>query len=118
MNAPFKTCTGCGTVWSDRQDFISDPEVVLCGYQPDFVNLEQGLFLFTHRRAGCGTTLALPVQVFSDLVQRPLLSPRLTGSPDCPTHCFRMNDLEPCPALCECAYVRDVMQLLRREAPG
>lgn len=97
---------------------MADSEVALCGYQPDFSDLEKGLFLFTHRRAGCGTTLALPVHVFSDLVQRPILSPRLTGQPGCPTHCLRMNDLEPCPALCECAYVRDVMQLLRKEAPS
>jgi len=114
MNPAFKTCPGCGAVWHDRKDFLKDPEIAICGYQPDFEDLERGLLLFNHLRAGRGTTFSVSVAAFSDLVMRPILSLRVAGSPDCPTHCFRMNDLEPCPMRCECAFVRDVIQVLRR----
>ncbi len=112
----FKVCSGCEKVWSTREDLLTDPEVTLNGYQPDFEDLEQGLFLFTHRRRNCGTTFALKVHLFSDLVKRPVLTPRQTGSDECRGYCLRQNSLEPCPVFCECAYVRDVIQIIRSKA--
>lgn len=32
---------------------------------------------------------------------------------DCPGYCLHADELAPCPASCECAFVRDVLQLVR-----
>jgi len=114
MTPAFKTCSVCGAVWATRRDFLADPEVVLCGYQPDFEDLDRGLFLFTHDRPGCGTTFAIPVAAFADLVPRPILSARLNDPDNPPAPCCRGNGLGPCPMQCECAFVRDVLRIIRK----
>ncbi len=118
MNDFFKICPGCGTVWKTRADLLKDPRLRICGYQPDFLDPRRGVFLFTHAVAGCETTFAIPASAFFDLVPRPLLSaPRLFGTAHCQGHCRNPRDLEPCEVLCECAYVRDVLQFLRGTRP-
>ena len=116
MTAPFRACSACGREWTDRKAFLSDPEVSLCGYQPDFEDLERGLLLFTHRRAGCETTLAVSVSAFSDLVPRPLLARRVDLMDGVPHRCLRMNETARCPDVCECAFVRDVLRLIENVA--
>jgi len=73
---PFKTCPNCSRLWKTLEDFLSDPELVLAGYQVAFEDLEGGLFYFNHLHNNCGTTLGLPVQEFTGLSRRPFLSPR------------------------------------------
>jgi hypothetical protein len=103
----------CDAVWEDRNRFLSDPQVLAVGYQADLEVLESGLFLFNHTRAGCGTTLVIEVGEFVDLSEGPVYRERLTGTEECPEYCLRPNDLSPCPRSCECAYVRDVLQVVR-----
>jgi hypothetical protein len=107
----YKRCNVCRTEWSSRDDFVGDPGTELVGYQVNFVDLERGLFLFGH---SCGTTLALSAAEFTDLYDGPIAQSRRTGEADCPGHCLRHDDLEPCPAHCECAFVRELLQTLRR----
>lgn len=109
--SPFKTCS-CGAEWADREAFLSDPDIQLVGYQADFEELQLGLILFNHR--SCRTTLALRVSVFRDLYDGPVFETRATGGPDCPGYCLHTGNLNPCPALCECAFVRAILQRLRR----
>lgn len=106
----FKTCPNCGKVWKDRYDFIDDLENEIVGYQVSFKELEAGLFLFYH---SCGTTLALPVAPFLDLYDGEIFEERATGSDECPEYCLQKDNLDPCPARCECAFVREIIQIIK-----
>lgn len=108
----FKNCPNCFAIWATRNQFLSDNDIVLVGYQVNFSKLHNGLFLFNH--ISCGATLALYVGVFDDLFQGKKYDKPLTGTADCPGYCLYHGQLERCPAECECAYVRDVMQLIRQ----
>ena len=109
----FKQCTLCGWKWEKRDEFLTDPGVKLVGYQVRFFQLTTGLFLFNHLAPDCLTTLAIPAGQFEDLYHGPVFQVRVTGTKACPGHCQRECDLEPCPQKCECAYVREIIQIVR-----
>jgi hypothetical protein len=109
-NLIFKRCTVCGFEWPSRTDFLSDPDIEMIGYQVHFEDLEAGFFLFNH---SCKGTLSVKAGLFKDLYKGPIFSQRATGSEDCPGHCLYEHHLAPCPAECECAYVREVIQVIR-----
>jgi hypothetical protein len=109
-DGPFKTCTFCGHVWDRRDDFLADPQVSLVGYQAFFPDLELGLFLFNHLE--CTTTLAIHAREFVDLYHGPIYGERMTDHEDCLSRCKDSWDLETCPNECECAYVREVVQVV------
>ncbi|MDF1590083.1 MAG: hypothetical protein P1P89_01105 [Desulfobacterales bacterium] len=106
----FKQCSSCGAKWSNRTRFLEDPSIKLIGYQVNFEALLAGFFLFNH---SCMTTLAIPAEAFEDLYDGPVFSERATGSEECPEHCIHENDLSPCPAHCECAFVREIIQSVK-----
>ncbi len=106
---PFKKCNKCGTQWGSRDNFLSDSDIELIGYQVNFKALTVGLFCFNH---SCKTTLAIYADAFMDLYDGPIFSERATGGDNCPGHCFHEHDLQPCPAECECASVREVLQIV------
>ncbi len=110
MSDAFKKCSNCGVEWQTREDFIHDEEVILLGYQPNFVMLSKGLFLFNHK---CGSTISVRVHFFADLYQGPMFDNSLTGSSECLGYCLHQNELRPCLAECECSYVRFVLGLLK-----
>ena len=107
----FKSCPNCRFEWRSREHFLDDPKVKMIGYQVNFQKLELGYFLFNH--TDCKTTIALEVNKFQDLSDGPIYKERKTGTDSCPTYCLNKHELEPCPEKCECAYVRDVMQIVR-----
>ncbi len=107
----FKTCPLCEENWPNRDQFLEDPQLELIGYQVDFEDVTLGLFLFNHHR--CGTTLAIRAELFKDLYHGPLYCIRRTGSETCPGFCLRSDELSACPADCECAWVREVLQVIR-----
>ena len=109
----FKQCTACKHYWENREQFLSDPGVSVIGYQANFAALEEGYFLFTHEEPDCRTTLAFQAGDFSDLYKGPIFEERLKGSAQCDGHCLRQGDIEPCSNKCECAYVRQVLQIVR-----
>lgn len=111
ISPAFKKCTYCSRRWQSREEFLADPATELIGYQINFENLQLGLFLFNH--AVCKTTLAIAASQFRDLYGGPVLHDRLTGTEQCPGYCLHQDALEACPAQCECAYVRQVMQVIR-----
>ena len=106
----FKQCTACGFKWSTRDRFLEDPDIELVGYQVNFVELLAGFFLFNH---SCGTTLAVLSEAFEDLYDGPVFTDRATGSEECQEHCLHEDDLSPCPAQCECAFVREIIQYIK-----
>jgi hypothetical protein len=106
----YKTCSACSRTWITRDRFLSDPDVVVIGYQAYFKELELGLFLFNH--TVCGTTLGIKAGNFVDLSSGPVFRERLTGTDQCPGYCIHECELSPCPQECECAYIRDVMNIV------
>lgn len=111
MNADmFKQCPACRFVWTSREQFLEDPMLNLVGYQVNVKRLSAGLFLFNH--SCIGSTLAVQALAFRDLYQGPVFSQRLSDDPSCPGHCLRQKDLQPCPLMCECSYVREILQIV------
>ncbi len=107
----FKRCPKCFFKWPQRFDFLSDPSLEVLGYQVNFGNLTAGIFLFNH---DCFGTLAVPAGAFKDLCHGPIFKERATGSRECPGNCLREDDLAPCPTRCECAYVREILQVVKK----
>ncbi len=102
----FKTCPKCHENWYSRDAFLRDPTIDLIGYQANFSVLELGLILFNH---GCGTTLAVHAQEFTDLHDGPVFAENLNASED-PCYCTRTFNTEPCPKRCSCKFGRDIIQ--------
>jgi hypothetical protein len=42
-----------------------------------------------------------------------MVEERKTGTEECPGYCLHQDELQPCPARCECAYVREIIQIIR-----
>lgn len=109
----FKKCPCCGYVWTTREELLSDPSVKMIGYQVNFEHLELGLFLFKHIYSDCGTAMAIEAGDFKDLYNGPIYAKPLRDTDKCPDYCLNKEDLRPCPAECECAYVREVIQIIK-----
>lgn len=109
----FKECTSCGRPWNTREDFLEDRNVALVGYQAIYLELTAGLFLFNHLEVGCLTTLAIPAALFWDLYEGAIFEERLLNTPRCAGHCLHSDDLKPCPNKCECAFVREILQIVK-----
>ena len=108
----FKECKVCGHKWATRQDFIDDQDVWVVCYQANFKKLTSGLLYFNHT---CKNTVALSADLFADLYDGPKFSESKTGSEACPGYCLHKDELRPCPAECECAYIREIVQLFEKK---
>ena len=106
----FKSCPLCNQKWLTRDDFLSDPKIKLLGYQVNFDALTLGIILFNHET--CLDTFGVKVEDFSDLKTVPIYQERKTGGDECPGYCLHECELSRCPAKCECAWVRDVIDRL------
>jgi hypothetical protein len=114
----FKKCSGCSKHWANRDEFLSDPNVQLIGYQVNFDALDTGFFMFNHVHGKCMTTMAMHTGLFRDLYKGEVYRVRETGSVKCPGYCLHIDNLEVCPAKCECNFVREVMQVILRWPKG
>ncbi|MBC2717020.1 MAG: hypothetical protein HF978_17080 [Desulfobacteraceae bacterium] len=106
----FKKCPNCGFEWNDRESFLKDPDVEIVGYQVNFIRLSAGYFLFNH---SCKGTFSVQAVEFKDLYHGPIFTKRATGQKECPEYCLHQDELRPCPAQCECAYVREILQTIK-----
>ncbi len=102
----------CKQVWRHRSEFLADPAIRPIGYMVNFLNLKRGLFCFNHEAPGCFTTLGVEGSHFTDLCPGPTFTQRLTGTADCPGYNLHKGELCPCPAHCECAHVRAVLDMV------
>lgn len=109
---PFKTCPLCNQHWFTREDFLADPDVVCAGYQVNLDMLHEGLFLFVHTKQECGTDLAVDVNAFLGLHVGTKYIARKSWTAVCPRHCFDKEDTRPCSEACECAFIRDLLQVI------
>ena len=110
-NQYFKQCPSCKEVWQTQQKFLDDHNLEIIGYQVNFNNLELGLFLFNH--ATCRTTLSITAKSFRNMYSGPVFTVRKTFGEECPEYCLKKSVLDPCPVHCECAYVREIIQIIR-----
>ena len=108
----FKQCSCCDTTWASRDEFLRDSNIELVGYQANFVHLELGYILFNH--LSCESTIALHAGLFRDLYSGPVFAQRLTGTETCQGFCTDTKIIEPCDEQCECAYVRMILQIIRK----
>ncbi len=106
----FKLCNKCGEKWKTRKEFLDDKDLKMIGYQVHFDELELGIFLFNH---SCDTTLGIYAREFTDLYDGPVWDERLTGSEECPGYCLVQDNMVSCNTKCECAYVREVIQIIK-----
>ena len=111
----FKICPMCGQTWSTRDSFLRDSGLNLVGYQVDFGELTSGVFVFNH---SCKGILAVRVGNFSSLHDGIVFVDRATGSDECREYCLHEEELRPCPAVCECAHVRELMHVIRTGQRG
>lgn len=109
---PVKQCPCCGRAWPALDAFLCDSQLEVAGYQANFSDLGAGLFLFNHLT--CGSTIAVPVEFFRNLYDGPVYAERATGTADCPEYCLYVAELGACLARCECAYVREILQIVRQ----
>lgn len=107
----FTECLPCGQKWFTRGDFLEDPGIEIIGYRVNFDDLTAGTFLFRH---ACGARLALSVRHFNGLYEGPIFSERATGSDECPGYCLYPDQLDKCSARCECAYVRNIIDIIKK----
>ncbi len=111
----YKRCLSCNKAWGSRIDFLTDAKVTLTGYQANFTDLEDGRFIFEHN---CGNRIAVMVRELSDLYGGPIFEERKTGREGCPELCLHGDNISPCPQPCECAYVREILQLFAGPIEG
>lgn len=115
--AAFKVCPCCATIWETRSKFLSDPTLKFNGYQIFRPELERGLFIFTHLKEKCYSTLSIKILEFHDLYTGSRYNENKALSEDCPRYCLDENNLNRCDALCECAYVREISAIINSAKP-
>ena len=109
----FKKCPCCFHAWQTRDDFISDTNLKINGYQVNFKNLEYGMFFFTHTVEQCHSTLTSMVEDFYDLYTGEHYKGSKALSEECPRYCTDEKQLSRCDALCECAFAREIIQIIK-----
>jgi hypothetical protein len=103
----------CSKEWETRNQFLEDLSLELNGYEADFEKLEWGLFYFTHKAEGCCSTMTLKAEEFLSLYSGKKYSDRRTGMEGCPGYCLEKEQLDRCDAICECAFNREVIQIIK-----
>ncbi len=109
QNLLFDRCPSCKTAWATRESLLADPGVRLIGYRSCLADLLVGVFLFHHR---CEEIVTIHVSEFADLYDGPMFHTPQTGGEKCRGYCLRVEELRPCPAQCECAFVREIANLI------
>ena len=115
MAESFKTCPMCHRVWETQEDFVSDSTLELNGYTVNFKRLEGGMFFFTHTVEDCRTTMGMEVSQFLNLYTGVHYSEQRAGKEDCPGYCLNKEQLDRCNAVCECAFVREICNVIRQK---
>jgi len=94
-------------------NFLMTNRLKLMDYGVDFEKLDWSLFYFTHRKEGCFSTFALEAKDFLDLYSGTKYAERRTGHEDCPGYCLEEEQLNRCDALCECAFNREIIKIIK-----
>ncbi len=109
INNGYRICSFCEKKWKTREEFLSDKDVKLTGYQINYVDLEKGLFFFNH---SCNTTIAIKIEEFMDLYKGPKYTESKIGKEGCQGYCLDENNLEDCGNNCYYNQVRKLMKII------
>lgn len=110
----FMRSSSCGAVWESYRDFATDPNLSVVGYQPLFDDPCRGWILVTHAVQGCWTTVGVRVGRLRALYDGPEWPDIKLGTEECRELCVVEGKLDECDAECSMAWIRTVMQCLRR----
>jgi len=110
----FKTCPLCSEQWATLEEFVRDERLKLDGYSAFFDDPGKGLIFVTHLLPHCGTTLTLAAAKLRPLYRGPVHLESHHGAEDCNRLCLDRRELDECHAPCAMAWVRTVLQHLRR----
>jgi hypothetical protein len=108
----FKVCPCCKQKWMSQNVFLEDPQIKLIGYKADFEKLEYSMLFFNHTIGSCQSTITIEVLAFMNLYNGHKFPERLTNTTDCPGYCNKIDQLNRCDALCECAYYREITHII------
>ncbi len=120
-----KKCTMCKVFWKDINAVLEDRCLIFCGYQPFFEDPRKGLFLFTHAKKDCGTTIGFPLYEFQPIIDKNTklhvdfspFEPDLENDPDCEGLCLNSSDLSPCKSkTCTGVSIRDLVQDIKKRS--
>jgi hypothetical protein len=103
----------CSTKWETLENFLDDKSLEINAYQADFENLEMSIFFFTHKKDNCFSTLAIEAEKFISLYSGRKYAGRRTGEKECPKYCLDIDQLNRCDAFCECAFNREIIQMIK-----
>lgn len=103
----------CSTEWETRDEFLNDQLLKINGYGVDFAKLDCSLFYFTHTKECCFSTMTLEAKDFLDLYSGKKYAERRTGQEDCPEYCLDEKQLNRCDVLCEGAFNREVIKIIK-----
>lgn len=106
----FSRCRPCGAKWPTREFFLRDPRLEIIEYRANLDDVTAGAFVFLH---GCGSNLSLSVRDFNGLYHGTIFNVRAEGSDACPAYCLYKENLKPCEVKCECAYVRNIIGIIK-----
>jgi hypothetical protein len=109
---PFKICPMCEKHWTSRDAFLDDLTLFFNGYQANFGAMEQGLFYFTHKTTGCGSTMVIKAEAFLSLYSGKRYKKDQQLSKQCPRYCLERSQLKRCQVHCQHAFVREVTQII------
>ncbi|MCP3927199.1 MAG: hypothetical protein GY714_31965 [Desulfobacterales bacterium] len=109
----FKKCSMCSAEWDTRESFLKDSSLKINGYGADFKILKRSLFYFTHLKEGCYSTLVIKAEEFLDLFSGEQYTEQRAGKEECPLYCLDERQLSRCDALCECAFNREIIHIIK-----
>jgi hypothetical protein len=110
-----KTCPVCKLGLTLHQ-FEHDPEIVPIGMMFIDDDITKAYYVFQHERAGCGTSLVVPVESFKSAIAEPIPAEIMALKDCCERHCTRLDDLNSCSAPCQfAAFRRHIIDLVARK---
>lgn len=112
LGPAFKLCSGCGYEWLTMEEFILDQRLTVTGYQAVFGEVEYGVYMLTHARPECMSSISVSVGMFSRLRPHQQYEAGFLD-PKCESRCFSQQDLAPCKVDCSMKWARDVLQCLK-----
>ena len=110
MDEPIKLCPQCKT-WFTVADLLQDSRIKLIGMNLDHLDPDLNFYYFNHETPTCGTTFAVPVEAFREMVKEPIPSVVKRGDDACEQHCLNLLSSEECSQNCRWAPYR---RLFRR----
>ncbi len=111
-----KRCPYCSKCFA-MTDVLHDNNVKPIGMAFGKRNTEKAYYFFQHEAPGCGTSLLIDVQEFSDLIQEKIPTQKLTLGECCEEHCVNIKDLSECNQECYFApFRRFLLRMLRSKS--